>query len=118
MKDEPENRPVKSKMSLGQKVGAEAERKMRARRHAGRTVWFGLGMVGLVGWSIVIPTLLGTALGVWLDKRHPGSHSWTITLLVVGLVVGCLIASQWVVKEHRKMRDELENGEDVEGKDE
>lgn len=27
-------------------------------------VWFGLGFPGLVGWSVVAPTLLGMALGI------------------------------------------------------
>jgi hypothetical protein len=45
-------------------------------------------MMGLIGWSVAIPTLLGAALGVWLDKRHPGSHSWTLMLPVIGLAIG------------------------------
>ena len=27
-------------------------------------------MTGLIGWSVAIPTLLGAALGMWLDKHH------------------------------------------------
>jgi ATP synthase protein I len=51
--------------------------------HAGRLVR--LGMMGLIGWSVAVPTLLGAALGIWLDKHHPGKHSWTLALLVAGL---------------------------------
>ena len=43
-------------------------------------------MSGLIGWSVAVPTLLGAMLGLWLDRRHPGAHSWTLMLLVVGLV--------------------------------
>ena len=43
-------------------VGAQAERRARAKRNAGHGVWFGLGMMGLIGWSVAIPTLLGAAL--------------------------------------------------------
>ena len=46
----------------------KAARKLRARRHVTRTVWFGLGMMGLIGWSVGILTLLGVALGLWLDR--------------------------------------------------
>jgi ATP synthase protein I len=49
--------------------GAQAQ----GAAHVTRTVWFGLGMMGLIGWSVAIPTLLGAALGLWLDKRHPGA---------------------------------------------
>jgi predicted F0F1-ATPase subunit len=42
-------------------------------------------MMGLIGWSVVVPTLLGAALGSgW--TTHPGTHSWTLALLVAGLV--------------------------------
>jgi ATP synthase protein I len=100
---------AKERAAFSREVGAKAKRKLRARRNAGRGVWFGLGMMGLIGWSVVIPTLLGAAVGIWLDKRHPGSHSWTLALLVAGLVVGCMNAWQWVVKEEKAIRAEQEN---------
>ena len=111
MTDEPQNKPAKPKPSLSQEVGAKAARKLKARRNATQGVWFGLGMMGLIGWSVVVPTLLGTGLGIWLDNRHPGSHSWTLMLLVIGLVVGCLNAWHWVDKEDKEMRDEQENND-------
>ncbi len=87
-------------------IAAKAERKIKARRNKGQGVWFGLGMTGLVGWSVVVPTLLGVALGIWLDDRHPGGHSWTLMLLVIGLTLGCLNAWHWVAKEDKDMREE------------
>jgi len=109
MTDEQQQNPLKPKPSLSQEVGAKATHKLRARRHGTRTVWFGLGMMGLIGWSVAVPTVLGAWLGIWLDKSHPGSFSWTLTLLVVGLVIGCLNAWRWVAKEDREMRDEQED---------
>lgn len=61
-------------------------------------------MMGLIGWSVVVPTLLGAALGRWLDTHHRGTHPWTLALLVAGLVLGCAIAWHWVAKEDRAMR--------------
>jgi len=112
MTDEPKNKPLKPKPSLSQEVGAKAARKLRAQRHVTRTVWFGLGMMGLIGWSVAIPTLLGAAFGIWLDNRHPGSHSWTLMLLVIGLVIGCLNAWHWVDKEDKAMREEQEEDDE------
>jgi ATP synthase protein I len=112
MSDEPKNKPLKPKPPLSQEVGAKAARKLRAQRHVTRTVWFGLGMMGLIGWSVVVPTLLGAALGIWLDNRHPGSHSWTLMLLVIGLVIGCLNAWHWGGKEDKEMREEQENNDE------
>lgn len=109
MTDEPENKPLKPKRLLTQEVGAKATRKLRAQRHVTRTVWFGLGMMGLIGWSVAIPTLIGAFLGLWLDRRYPGGRSWTLALLVVGLAIGCLNAWHWVTKEDKAMRDEQED---------
>ncbi len=112
MNDEPKHRSIKPKSPLSREVGAKAERKLRAQRHVTRTVWFGLGMMGLIGWSVAIPTLLGAALGRWLDRRYPDGRSWTLALLVAGLVIGCLNAWYWVTKEDKAMRGELEDLDD------
>jgi ATP synthase protein I len=95
--------------ALAGRIGAKAARKLRARRHADRGVWFGLGMMGLIGWSVAVPTLLGAALGVWLDKAHPGGRHWTLALLVAGLVIGCVNAWHWVVKEGRAIQEEQDH---------
>jgi len=91
---------------LASKVAGQAARKLKARRDGAPGVWSGLGMMGLVGWSVVVPTLLGAALGLWLDSRHADTHSWTLALLVAGLTLGCLNAWHWVDKENRAMRDD------------
>lgn len=91
---------------LAKQVGDKAARKLRARRQGTPGVWFGMGMMGLIGWSVVVPTLLGAALGLWLDSRHPGAHTWTLALLVAGLTIGCWNAWQWVAKEDRAIREE------------
>ncbi len=96
--------------NLADKIGAKATRKLKARRST-QGVWFGLGMMGLIGWSVVVPTLLGAALGIWLDTHHPARHGWTLALLMAGLVLGCFNAWHWIDKEDRAMRDE-QNDED------
>jgi ATP synthase protein I len=104
MNDRPSGKSSKGGPTFAEQVGAKAERKLKARRNP-TPVWFGLGMMGLVGWSVVIPALLGTALGRWLDARHSGTHSWTLALLVAGLLIGCANAWHWVAKEDKAMRD-------------
>ncbi|MFO7644303.1 MAG: AtpZ/AtpI family protein [Desulfosarcina sp.] len=109
MNDGSKKAPEKSKRLLSEEIAAKAARKLRAQRHVTRTVWFGLGMMGLIGWSVAIPTLLGALLGVWLDQRYPGGRSWTLALLVAGLAIGCMNAWHWVTKEDRAMREEQED---------
>jgi ATP synthase protein I len=90
-------------------IGAKVTRKLRARRNRTPDVWFGLGMMGLIGWSVVVPALLGAALGQWLDRRDPGGRSWTLALLMVGVTIGCANAWHWVTKENEAMRMEQED---------
>jgi ATP synthase protein I len=106
MADEPPNKLIRPIPTLAEEVGVKAARKLKARRSGAQGVWFGLGMMGLVGWSVVVPTLLGTALGLWLDRHHPGAHAWTLALLAAGLAIGCLNAWHWVAKEATEIRDE------------
>ena len=109
MSDRSSEKPLKDESSLARQVGTKAERKLRAQRHVDRTVWLGLGMMGLIGWSVAVPTLIGAALGLWLDKHYPASFSWTLTLLIIGLFIGCLNAWHWVTKERREMQEEQED---------
>lgn len=102
---------IESGTSLGRAVGGKAARKLKARRNPGQGVWFGLGMMGLIGWSVTIPTLLGAALGIWLDRHHPGGRPWTLALLAVGLAIGCFNAWRWVAKEDQAIRDEQEDAD-------
>lgn len=61
---------------------------LRAQSEKG-DVWRSLAILGLVGWSVAVPTLVGAALGAWIDHRWPSRFSWTLMLLISGLVLGC-----------------------------
>jgi ATP synthase protein I len=97
--------------SLSNQVGQKEVRKIRARRHRERSIWFGLGTFGMIGWSVAIPTLIGTALGVWIDKQWPSGYSWTLMLMLGGLLLGCLNAWYWLNFESRLIEGEEENDE-------
>ena len=91
--------------TFSRQVGAQAARKLRAQRGGTRGVWFGLGMSGLVGWSVTVPTLMGAALGLWVDRHYPSRFSWTLMLLLIGLIIGCLNAWHWVASEYNRMQE-------------
>lgn len=84
---------------MRRQVARKAARRARAEREHDRSIWFSLGLFGLIGWSIAIPSLLGVALGLWIDSRWPGPVSWTLTLLFAGVVVGCVNAWYWIREE-------------------
>jgi ATP synthase protein I len=91
---------------LTERIGSSELRKMKARKQAVRSIWSGFAMFGTVGWSIVIPTLLGVAIGLWLDSNYPSGKSWTLMLMIVGLFIGCLNAWHWIAEENRNMHKE------------
>lgn len=84
---------------LADTVARKARRKQRARAEGRRGLAHGLGTFGVVGWSVAVPTLLGIALGVWLDSRSASTYSWTLMLMIAGLTVGAVNAWYWVRKE-------------------
>ena len=79
-------------------IGTKSDRKIKARKEA-KNIWFGLGMFGMVGWSVTIPSLLGIGLGVWIDTHIQSKYSWTLMFLVIGVALGCFNAWYWISKE-------------------
>lgn len=69
---------------------------MKGKTQKDDGIWFGLGVFGIVGWSVAIPALVCTAAGLWIDKTFPSRFSWTLMLLILGVGLGCLNAWYWV----------------------
>lgn len=96
--------------TFAEKIGASQDRRMKSQRDKTPNIWFGLGIIGSVGWSIAVPTIVGVVLGHWLDSRWQSGFSWTLTLLITGLVLGCFNAWYWVSRQlreiHKKKDDE------------
>jgi ATP synthase protein I len=109
MDDDTPSQPTGEESAFARQVDAKAARKLRMQRDGNPGVWFGLGMSGLIGWSVAVPTLLGALLGLWLDRRYPGGHSWTLALLAAGLAIGCANAWHWMTLEDKAMHDQPED---------
>lgn len=84
--------------SFQDQISTKSDRKIKARKES-KNIWFGLGMFGMVGWSVAIPSLLGIGLGVWLDTHIQSKYSWTLMFLVIGVALGCFNAWYWINKE-------------------
>ena len=108
MRKNSETTPESREAVFSRKVGTLEARKLKAKRRGVQGIWLGLGMFGLIGWAVAIPTLLGVLLGIFIDKQYPGTHSWTLSLLIIGLFIGCLNAWHWVVKEEKAIREDEE----------
>lgn len=99
--------PENAEKAFADSIGRSATRKITARHEPRNTVWQGVGLMGMVGWSVAVPTLLGAFFGRWLDSRaaEGGSRSWTLVMLAAGVAVGCVNAWRWVARESARNRD-------------
>ncbi len=98
----PEERPPVGEEFSRQASWKEA-RKLKAKEPKPGGVWFGLGMFGLIGWSVALPALAGALLGAWIDRTWPSRYSWTLMLLLLGIILGALNAWHWVSQERKKI---------------
>jgi len=80
--------------NLGDAVRLREGRRARWKQEGERSIGQNLAMIGAVGWSIVVPTLMGIFAGRWLDRHFGSGIFWTLGLLVAGLAVGCTLAWQ------------------------
>lgn len=77
---------------LDRAVRARRERRARWQREGERSIGQNLAMIGVLGWTIVTPTLIGIFVGRWLDREFGSGIFWTLGLLVLGLAIGCTLA--------------------------
>ncbi len=95
-----DKKKLSTEEELLEKIKKDSTKKIKSKEE-GSEVMFGLGLFGIVGWSVSIPTIMGIALGVFLDKRFSQSFSWTLTLLFVGIILGSFNAWRWIKEKTR-----------------
>ena len=72
------------------------ERRRRWRREGEPSTARRLAEIGVLGWVIVTPMLIGVFLGRWLDRTFASGIFWTAPLLIIGLAVGAWSAWKWI----------------------
>lgn len=87
-------------------IRRDAERMQTTRQRPGYSPLRGLGLFGAIGWSVATPTVGGALLGLWLDRVAPARFSWPIALMLGGLVIGVIVAWEWVAREGRATPDD------------
>jgi len=55
-----------------------------------------VGQIGVLGWIIVAPTLIGLFVGRWIDRWLGTGIFWSAPLLLAGVVIGCWSAWRWM----------------------
>ncbi len=79
--------------------------RLRAQRHRR---WLGegdaslarrLAQIGVLGWIIVLPTLVGLFAGRWLDRLLHTGLLFSAALLFAGVLLGMRAAWSWMSRE-------------------
>jgi ATP synthase protein I len=73
---------------------AEAARSEREPSFAAR-----LGQIGVLGWAIVIPILIGVVIGRWLDRAFETGVFFTAPLIMLGAAAGLWTAWRWMHRQ-------------------
>lgn len=84
---------------LDEAVRLQRERRERWDREGERSIGRNLAMIGALGWTIVVPTLVGIFAGRWLDAMFGSGIFWTLGLLVAGLALGCVLGWRRMQRE-------------------
>lgn len=58
-----------------------------------------VGQIGVLGWIIVLPILVGLFVGRWLDHKFGTGIFWSGPLLVLGVAIGGYSAWKWMHRQ-------------------
>ncbi|QDL93989.1 AtpZ/AtpI family protein (plasmid) [Paroceanicella profunda] len=81
---------------LAEAARRAAERARRGAETPEPSLGSRLGQIGVVGWMIVAPMLLGLLAGRWLDRLAGGGITVTAALIMLGAGVGFWSAWKWM----------------------
>ncbi|MFG6757749.1 AtpZ/AtpI family protein, partial [Burkholderia pseudomallei] len=65
-----------------------------------------LAQIGVLGWTIVAPTLAALALGRWLDRMFATRVFFSAPLLMLGAALGLWLAWRWMKAQQHGDRDD------------
>jgi len=97
--DEPAAPEPSSAEGMATAVRQKRERRQHWTKEGEPSVARFVGQIGVLGWIIVTPTLIGLFVGRWLDHKFGTGIFWSAPLLMLGVVVGCWSAWRWMHKQ-------------------
>jgi ATP synthase protein I len=75
------------------------ERDAEARADPEPSLGARLGQIGILGWTIIVPTLLCLFLGRWLDRSFGTGIFFSAPLLMLGAAIGFWSAWRWMHRQ-------------------
>jgi ATP synthase protein I len=84
---------------LAQAAEKAAEREAEGRADPEPSLGVRLGQIGVLGWTIVVPTLLFLFFGRWLDRIFGTGIFFSAPLLMAGAAIGLWFAWRWMHRQ-------------------
>ena len=89
--------PRNGRMEDAARVAAQRDKTFREDREP--TIATRLGQIGVLGWAIVAPILIGVVIGRWLDGRMNSGVFFTAPLIMLGAAAGMWTAWRWMHRQ-------------------
>jgi ATP synthase protein I len=80
-------------------VRLRSQRRDRAQREGEPSTMKRLAEIGVLGWMIVVPVLVGLFIGRWLDELTQLHLLFTSALIIAGFVLGFWSAWRWMNRQ-------------------
>lgn len=93
-----ERRPNSSD-GMAEAVRKQQQRQAQWRAEGEASLLRFVGQIGVLGWIIVVPTLLGVFVGRWLDHSFGTGIFWSAALLVLGVAFGFWSGWRWMHRQ-------------------
>lgn len=88
--------PRKDQDRLAEAVRRAAERRRQGIETPEPSLGVRLGQIGVLGWTIVVPTLIGVFIGRWLDRHLATGVFFSAPLIMIGAGIGFWSAWKWM----------------------
>lgn len=89
-------RPTSPEDRLAEAARRASEREQEGKENPEPSLGARLGQIGILGWTIVVPALIGLFFGRWLDRVFGTGIFFSAPLLIVGIAFGYWSAWRWM----------------------
>lgn len=89
----------RSSEPMAEAVRTRQERRERWHNEGEQSVIGFVGQIGVLGWIIVAPTLIGIFVGRWLDRTFSTGILFSAAMLILGVSLGFWSAFRWMHRQ-------------------
>jgi ATP synthase protein I len=100
------NDPSRESNHMARAARDAAQREARGRAQPEPSLGSRLGQIGILGWTIVLPTLAGLAIGHMLDRWFGTRVFFSAPMLMLGAAAGLWFAWKWMHRQERGHQDD------------